>query len=101
MTKSQSKLEHFAVSPNDPLAAAHAAVASFVEDAMASLGESRYYHDTDLKSLPSGQKLLDATPEQAVQYVNAAVLQVCHWDRLANDIRAQAENESQRLNAHL
>ena len=95
----QNVIEPLAISPHDPLAAAHEAVATWVE-AVASIPEHRYYQTLDLKTLPSGQKLLESTAAEAVQYVHAAVLQVGHWDRQTEIVRAQAENELQRMNAH-
>ena len=85
---------------DDPLAAEHAAVAAWIEDAVASLDEHRYYQDVDLKTLPSGKKLLDAKPEQARRYVLAAVAQVRHWDEQAARVRALGATEQERINAH-
>lgn len=98
--KAQQFFEPFSIPPNDSLAVAHGAVSRWVEEAFASLGEMRYYQHVDLKSLPSGQQLLQSTPEAGVQYVVAAVLQAGHWDRLADAVRSQAATEMQRINAH-
>jgi hypothetical protein len=65
--------EVFSFATDDPLADEHSAVASWIEDAFSSVGEHRYYEDADLKKLPSGRLLLDATPEQARRYVLAAL----------------------------
>ena len=65
------KLEPFVFAPDDPLALEHAAVSEWIEEAVASLDEHQYYQDVDLKSLPSGKRLLDAKPEQARRYVLA------------------------------
>ena len=89
------KLEPFTFSPDDPLADEHAAVAAFVDKAVDSLG-----YATDLKLVPSGQDLLHAKPEKSRRYVLAAVTQARYWDELAEQVRAQAENEMQRMNAH-
>jgi hypothetical protein len=83
---------------DDPLAKDHSAVATWVEDAVNTLGEERYYHDLDLKAIPSGEALLVGNPEQSKRYVMAAVAQVKHWDRLAAKIRDQASNEHERIN---
>lgn len=91
----------FAWASDDPLAAEHAAVAQWVRDALRSLNEHLWYRDVDLKTLPSGQALLDATPDEARRYVLAAVIQTQYWDERAHEARAQAENESQRNNPHL
>ena len=56
------KLETFAFSSDDPFAAEHVDVSQWVEDAVASRGAQQYYEEVDLKSLPSGKKLLDADP---------------------------------------
>ena len=80
--------EGYTAPRGDPLAAEHATVAAWIEDAVASLGE-RCNQEVDLKTLPSGKKLLDAKPEQARRYVHAAVAQVRHWDEKAEQIRTQ------------
>jgi hypothetical protein len=92
--------EAFQIAPDDPLAEEHAAVSSWVEEAFGSLSKFNPYQDVDLKSFPSGQRLLGAKPDPARRYVLAAVEQVRHWDRLADRIRAQAKSEIERINAH-
>src|SRR5947209_7862748 len=100
MSKSP-KPEGFVVPADDPLAAEHAAVAAWVEDAVTSVDPGRHlYFDVDLKTLPSGKKLLDAKPDQARRYVLAAVAQVRHWDEQAARVRAQATTEVERINVH-
>lgn len=74
------KPEGFAVPPDDPLAAEHATVAAWVEEAFTSRPESRYHGKVDLKTSPSGRLILGATPEQARRYVRAAVAQMRHWE---------------------
>jgi hypothetical protein len=92
--------DEFVCSKDDPLAAEHAAVAAWIEEAIASLGEHGYYRDVDLKTLASGKRLLDAKPDQSRRYVLAAVAQVRHWDRHTDRIRAQASTDFERMNAH-
>lgn len=94
------KLDHFKFSRDDPLASEHADVAKWIEEAVASLGET-YWQDVDLKSLSSGQRLLRAKPEQSRRYVLAAVAQARHWDKLAQRIRAQGTTDVERMNPHL
>ena len=90
----------FPVASDDPLASQHEAVRAWVEDARAKLGEGAYWIDLELKSLPSGANLLAGDPEQSRRMVMAAVAQVQHWDRQADLVRAQAETDMQRMNAH-
>ncbi len=100
--KSQPEIKPLAFSfpPNDPLAREHTEVAQWVEDAASSLNENQYYQQLELKSLPSGKRLLAADPEQARRYVLAAVAQTRHWDQLAMQLRDQAETEMERINGH-
>lgn len=88
------------VSPDDPLAKEHAAVAAFVEDAVRALGEQHFYQELDLKSVPSGALLLAGEPEQAKRYILAAVTQATHWDWLAAEVRNSGKTEIERINAH-
>jgi hypothetical protein len=92
--------ESFAIDPGDPLAEEHAAVAAWVEDAAGSLGSQRYYLDVDLKSLPSGKRLLDGTPEQSRRFVLAAVAQARHWDLRAEQLRDAAADDAERSAVH-
>lgn len=100
--KSQPEIKPLAFSfpPNDALAREHTEVAQWVEDAASSLNENQYYQQFELKSLPSGKRLLAADPEQARRYVLAAVAQTRHWDQLAMQLRDQAETEMERINGH-
>ena len=100
MAKTKIQPQAFTFAKDDPLAREHWVVAKWIEDAFSSLGEHQYYQELDLKSLPSGQRLLDATAEQARRYVSAAVAQTRYWDQMAGQAREQAENEIQRINAH-
>ena len=50
---------------SDPLAAEHAALNRWVQEAIESVGAGQYWKDVELKSLPSGRILLEAPPEQA------------------------------------
>src|SRR5688572_17883614 len=86
--------------PDDPLRAEHATVSAWVEAAFSSLGADHFYRDAGLKSLPSGQVLLDAEPEQARRYVLAAVAQARHFAAEAERFRGQYEQEGQQVVAH-
>jgi hypothetical protein len=92
--------KRFTFSNDDPLADEHAAVAAWVEDAIASRSEYEYYQEVDLKTFASGQKLLDGSPEQSRRHVLAALAQVRHWERMADEIRSQAKSDMERINAH-
>jgi hypothetical protein len=87
-------VEGFPIADDDPLADAHRAVAAWVEEAAASLGDHQYYREADLKSLASGKALLNAKPEQARRYVVAAVVQTRYWDEQTELARAQSENKT-------
>ncbi len=90
----------FTIPDGDPLADEHAAVAAWVEDAIGSLSEHEYYRDVELKSHPSGLRLLEGKPEQSRRFVLAAVAQLGHWDQQTERIRAQGTNDFDRMNAH-
>ncbi len=92
MAKSD-ELERFEIPPDDPLAAEHADVAAWVEEAFASLEKYRYHEEVELKTLPSGRLLLDAAPEKARRYVLAAVMQLRYWDQQGDQIRDAAGRE--------
>ena len=64
----------------------HAAVSAWVEEAFGSLSRHNPYVDVELKTFPSGQRLLDGKPEQSRRYLLAAVEQVWHWDRQTDRI---------------
>lgn len=91
----------FSPAAGDPLAAEHAAISRWVDEALAALPPDRWYVDVDLKSLPTGRALLAAGPAEARRYVLAAVAQLGHWDAEAENIRAQAKTDLERANAHL
>jgi hypothetical protein len=93
------KLDEFRFSPDDPLAPEHAIVSVWVADAIASPTKDRWYWEiVELKTLASGRALLRGKPEQLRRNVLAAVAQVQHWDRLADQLRATAPNEYHVMN---
>ena len=98
--KAKFAFKPFTWPPNDRLAAEHAAIAKWVDDALGTRREHRWYEQVELKSLPSGQVILDATPEQARRYVLAAVAQARYFDEEAERVRAQGTTEMERVNAH-
>src|SRR5258708_7222861 len=65
---------------SDPLAAEHAALNRWVQEAIESVGAGQYWKDVELKSLPSGRILLEAPPEQARRYLLAALAQARQRD---------------------
>jgi hypothetical protein len=83
MSRSDHEPEPFVPEPGDPLAAEHEAVSAWVEEAYASLPGYQKYLDVDLKSLPTGRRLLEASPAEAARLVRAAVAQAACWDRAA------------------
>lgn len=84
----QTQLEPFVVSPDDPLADAHAAVAAWIEER----GGRALDDDINLKKLPSGQKLLKAKPAEQRRYVLAALVQADYWNNLAKKHKAECAN---------
>ncbi len=95
------KFNPFVIPQGDPLKEEHAAVIGWIENAVDLLSEQANYRDIDLKAHPTGQRLLDAKPEQARRYVMATLAQLWHWDHEADEIRAQASTDFYRVNAHL
>ncbi len=93
--------EDFKFAQDDPLAAEHAAVAAWVHEAVATIGERLGYMPIDLQALPSGKTLLAGKPHQARRYVMAAVAQVRQWDMQLEEFRARASNDMERMNVHL
>ncbi|QDV73848.1 DUF4132 domain-containing protein [Botrimarina mediterranea] len=92
------RIEPFVADAGDDLADEQALIAAFIEQVNAT--RQRYYQDLDLKSIAAGRSLLGASPEAARKFVLAAVQQVRHWDRMAERVRSQGENELARINAH-
>ncbi len=86
MTRS-TDITPFPISPGDPLAKEQAAVAAWVEAAFALVAGGEFYRSVDLKTLPSGQTLLDGKPDQSRRFVMAAVAQLRHWDEQAAQFR--------------
>ena len=95
------KFNPFVIPQSDPLEEEHAAVIAWIDHAVDLLSEQTNYQDIDLKAHPTGQRLLNAKPEQARHYVMATLAQLWHWDHEAGEIRAQAPSEFYRVNAHL
>src|SRR6187399_3108083 len=100
--KAQGIFEYrpFPVAADEPLAAEHAALEAWAEEAVESLGADGWYKEVDLKSLPAGRALFDAKPPEARRMVLAGVAQLRHWDAEMERVRAQARDEMQRVNAH-
>lgn len=84
----QTQPDAFVVSPDDPLADAHAAVAAWIEER----GGRAIDDDINLKKLQSGQKLLKAKPAEQRRYVLAALVQADYWDNLAKKHKAECAN---------
>ena len=96
----ESFFHRFSAPSGDPLATEHEAVALYVTQALASLGKESYWKDLDLKAIPAGQVILAAKPEQARRFLLAAVAQSVHWEREIEQVRAQAKNVHEQMNAH-
>ena len=90
------ELERFEIAPDDPLADEHAAVSAWVEEAFGSLSEHNPFVDVELKTFPSGRRLLDGKPEQSRRYLLAAVEQVRHWERQARHGSASSRGRDGR-----
>ncbi|HEX4792146.1 MAG TPA: DUF4132 domain-containing protein [Humisphaera sp.] len=100
MAQGAIQIEPFKPAAGDACAAEHAAVSAFVEEAVTA-GDPRQFRMLDLKSLPSGQALLDAKPEQARRIAMAAIQQARHWDEQVKRVRAQGNAEIDRMNAYM
>lgn len=101
MKKKKIRLQAFTFPKDDPLADEHRAVAEWVEDALKSRGQFRVYEQVDLKDIPSGAAIQASKGDQARRYVSAAIAQTQHWDHEAEQVRQQADSESERINAHM
>ncbi len=97
----KSSPQRFAYAPEDALAGAHKKVETWIEDAIAFAGETRYWQDLELKTLPSGEVLLGATKEERVSILRASLLQVMHWDKEAQRFRDLAKTDDEQSNVHL
>jgi Domain of unknown function (DUF4132) len=86
--------------PGSGLSAEHAVVSRWVEEAVRAVDERNWYHDVELKSQPSGEVMLEATPDEARRYVHAAAVQAAYWDGQADDVRARASSHHERVNLH-
>jgi hypothetical protein len=100
MAKSKIRLEEFSFKGTDPLANEHRDIADWVKASLASGSEARYHQLVDMKTHPVGVKILQGDSTQSVRYIRAAVAQVRHWDKLVEQLRNTAENETQRINVH-
>ncbi|HEU4418214.1 MAG TPA: hypothetical protein VFT55_04705, partial [Planctomycetota bacterium] len=83
------------------LDAEHGVVSRWVEEAVGALDQRHSHQDVELKSQPSGRIMLDATPDAARRYVQAAVVQAAFWDRRAIEIRSKGKSDLERSNPHL
>ena len=99
--KRAASVEAFVPPGGSELDAEHRVVSRWVEDAFSATDEAHWYRDVELKSQPSGQVMLDATPDEARRYVHAAAAQTVYWDTRAREIRSQGKTDLERINAHL
>ena len=90
------EFEAFTFSPDDPLAEEHAAILACIEEAVAALGESEQLEAVDLKSLPSGQRLLKVKPDRACGYFFAASAQAKHLNREFERFEKRHEKHPER-----
>lgn len=88
----------FQFSADNPLAAEHALVRSWVREAIASIPVDRYYQDVDLKDLPAGRELLASPPERGRLLLQAAVVQAQFWHANREKIRNRAVRDGQGNN---
>jgi hypothetical protein len=92
------RLQPFVVPEDSPLAAEHAAVARWVEESTDRVG-GNYWHDLDLKTIPSGEALLAGKPEQSKRYVLAAVAQARHWEAVREWLASDAGEDPTQTSA--
>lgn len=95
---SHFKVQEFRIDQTDPLAGTHAAIAAWITDATKLA--SGTYRSIDLKSVPSGTKLLEANPADGRRLVLAAIERSRHSRRQMEAILALANSEVERINAH-
>jgi hypothetical protein len=88
----------FPFSVDDPLAAEHALVARWVQEAVGGLPAGRYYQDVELKDSPSGRELLASPPERGRLLVKVAVVQAKFWHTTAETLRECAARDGQGTN---
>ena len=82
-------LQEYPVSPDDPLASEHRAVSAWVEASMERLPKGYFSSDIELKTVPEGQLLLEGKPDQSLRYVRAALIQMRHWQEVAERLTAE------------
>ena len=88
----------FPFSTDDPLAAEHALVNRWVQEAGSSLSVEQYYQDVELKDLPSGRELLASPPERGRLLVQVAVVQAKFWHTTAQKLADSAELDGRGTN---
>ena len=82
-------LQEYPVSPDDPLASEHRAVSAWVEASMERLPKGYFSSDIELKTVPEGQLLLEGKPDQSLRYVRASLIQMRHWQEVAERLTAE------------
>ena len=83
------------------LAAEHATIQKWLDEATSNLDGARWNHQVDLKNDANGRLILDAPPDQAKRYVVAAIERRRHHIVEVADLRAQAKTDFDRDNVHL
>lgn len=91
----------FEFQSDHPLAVELTTVGDWIEQAAAFRGDNQYYTEIDFKKIPDVARLTAGNPEQSRRMVIAAVIHTHHFDQIADVIRAQAQDEFSRMNAHL
>lgn len=99
-SSSASPFSPFVPPPGSGLEREHGVVSRWVEETARAVDERHPYQDVELKSQPSGQVMLEATPDEARRYVHAAAVQAAYWDRKASEVREQAKSHAERVNLH-
>lgn len=84
----------FVIADNDPLAAEHAVVTQWLDEATPPSPQSPS-RIVDLKDTEAGRTLLQAAPATARRYVLALIAQAHHWETQAQNIHSQLAEEEQ------
>src|SRR5687767_5972997 len=85
MSQNTTAVAPFVPPANDPLAAEHAMIQAWTEEALRTFNPAAYQKEPTLDDNPAGQAIAAARPPEARRIVAAAAARLAHWDRLMND----------------
>lgn len=88
----QSEFTPYPISSDEPLAEEHRVIAQLVEEASRPGPHRPPYSSLDLKQLSSGERILQASADQARRYVVASVTQSQYYRQLAENIQIRIKS---------